>query len=190
MKVRLNLATSPLENHRRFVFGACVAGLVALSLFALLARQTYRDWRESSDIRARAGALQSQMRELRDDRARLEKVFKDPETSRTLDRAAFLNALIIQRSFPWTQIFTDLEQILPEGVRVISIAPQMKDGRVQVKMTVGALSDEAKLDFLRTLEGAKQFTGVQVLSESQATRTDQADRVVLELVTWYSTSGG
>ena len=75
-------------------------------------------------------------------------------------------------------------------MRVISIAPQMKDGRVQVKMTVGALSDEAKLDFLRTLEGAKQFTGVQVLSESRTTRTDQADRVVLELVTWYSTSGG
>lgn len=188
MKVRLNLATVPLENNRRFLLGATLLGLFALTLFVILARQTYRDWRESSEIRAETAALQNQMRELRNARGELERSFKRPEARRTMDRAAFLNGLIEQRSFPWTRIFMDLEQLLPEGVRVISIAPQMKDGRVEVKLVVGVTSDDAKLEFLKTLEGAKEFTGVQVLSEARPSRPDQTDRAVLELLAWYSAS--
>lgn len=188
MKVRLNLATSPLENNRRFLLGASLLGIFALLLFVLLARQAYRDWRESSEIRAETAELQSQIRELRDARVDLERSFKRPEARRTVDRAAFLNGLIEQRSFPWTRIFMDLERLLPEGVRVVSIAPQMKDGRVEVRLVVGATSDDAKLEFLKTLEGAQEFTGVQVLSEARPSRPDTTDRVVLELLTWYSAS--
>lgn len=188
MKVRLNLATAPLENHRRFLLGASLLGILALVLFVGLAQRAYRDWRESSEIRAETSELQSQMRRLRDDRAEMERSFRRPEAKRTIERAAFLNGLIEQRSFPWTRIFMDLERLLPEGVRVVSISPQMKDGQVEVKLVVGALSDDAKLDFLKTLEGSKEFTGVQVLSETRPTRPDVGDRVVLELVAWYSAS--
>jgi Tfp pilus assembly protein PilN len=188
VKVRLNLATAPLENNRRFLLGATLVGLFALALFVLLAQQAYRDWRASSEIRAEMGELQSQMRDLRNARSELERSFKRPEARRTMDRAAFLNGLIEQRSFPWTRIFMDLERLLPEGVRVISIAPEMKEGRVEVKLVVGVTSDEAKLEFLKTLEGAKEFTGVQVVSETRPSRPDQTDRVVLELFAWYSAS--
>lgn len=188
MKVRLNLATAPLENNRRFLLGASLVGIVALLLFVVLARQTYRNWRESSEIRAEMAELQSRMRELRDARAEMERSFKRPEAKRTVERAAFLNGLIEQRSFPWTRIFMDLERLLPEGVRVVSISPQMKDGRVEVKLVVGATSDDAKLDFLKTLEGSREFTSVQVLNESRPSRPDVTDRVVLELVAWYSAS--
>ena len=188
MKVRLNLATAPLENKRRFLLGASAIGIVALVLFFILARQAYHDWRESSEIRAEAAQLQSQMRELRNVRGDLDRAFKLPEAHRTMDRAAFLNGLIEQRSFPWTRIFMDLERLLPEGVRVVSIAPRMKDGRVEVKLVVGATSDEAKLMFLKTLEGAKEFTGVQVLSEGRPNRPDMVEGVVLELLAWYSAS--
>jgi Tfp pilus assembly protein PilN len=186
VKVRLNLATSPLENNRRFIFGAALVGIIALALFLVQARQTYRSWRESTEIRAETAALQTQMRELRNARGDLERAFKRPEAQQTMDRAMFLNGLIEQRSFPWTQVFTDLEHLLPEGVRVISIAPEMKDDRVQVKLLVGATSDDAKLEFLKTLEGAKEFTGVQVLSETRPSRPEQTDRVVLDLLAWYS----
>lgn len=188
MKVRLNLATAPLENNRRFLLGTSLVGIFALVLFVLLARQAYRDWRESSEIRAEMAELQGQMRELRDARAEMERAFKRPEAKRTVERAAFLNGMIEQRSFPWTRIFMDLERLLPEGVRVVSIAPQMKDGRVEVKLVVGATSDDAKLDFLKTLEESKEFTGMQVLSETRPSRPDVTDKVVLELVTWYSAS--
>lgn len=188
MKLRLNLATSPLENNRRFILGASLVGVAALGLFVLLARQAYSDWRESRDIREKTARLETQMRELRDDRQKLERFFKDSDTRRAMDRAAFLNSLIEQRSFPWTRIFMDLERLLPEGVRVVSIAPQMREGRVELRLIVGATSDEAKLKFLQVLERESDFSGVQVLSESRPSRSEQGDKVVLELVAWYSTS--
>ena len=47
-------------------------------------------------------------------------------------RAAYLNSLIQQSAFPWIQIFMDLERILPEGVRVVSIEPKMSGDTVQL----------------------------------------------------------
>ncbi len=62
-------------------------------------------------------------------------------------------------------MFMDLERILPGGVRVISIEPKQVQGRVQVKLSVGTSSDEAKLKFLRALEDSKEFTDIELQNE-------------------------
>jgi Tfp pilus assembly protein PilN len=189
MKIRLNLATEPLENHRRFLLGAALVAVVAFGLFAYLSRAAYLNWRETLEAREEQAEQQADIRDLQRMRRELDDYFRQAETRRVMDRAAFLGSLIQQRSFPWTQIFMDLERLLPDGVRVVSIAPRMEAGRVEVRLTVGATSDEAKLRFLRTLERAGEFRGVQVLSETRPARAADADQVMLELVAWY-TSGG
>ncbi len=186
MKVRLNVATAPFENHRRFLLGSTLLGVVAFGALGVLSMDVYRGWRESRNTREQAGRLEAEMRELRKERRDLEEFFKRPETHRVMDRAAFLNSLIVRRSFPWTRIFMDLEQRLPEGVRVVSISPRMREGRVELKLVVGATSDEGKLQFLKTLERAKEFSSVQVIAERRQERPNEPDKVVLDLVAWYS----
>jgi len=186
MKVRLNLATAPLENHRRFVLGSALVGLAALGTLAGLSMHVYRVQRESRNLRAQAARIEREMREFRAEHRELEAFFKRSDTRRVMDRAAFLNSLIEQRSFPWTRIFMDLERRLPEGVRVVSISPRMREGRVELKLVVGAMSDEGKLEFLKTLEKAKEFTSVQVLSERRQDRPTEPDKILLDLVAWYS----
>jgi len=188
MRVRLNLATSPLENNRRFLLGWSTLGLLAFVLLAIFGFRAYRDWSADRALRRDISRLNSEMNQLRDRRRELEDFFNRPDNLRLRDRAAFLNALIEQRSFPWTKIFLDLEEILPDGVRVISISPKMVAGRVEVKLTIGANSDEAKLKFLQVLESTKAFSRVQLLSESRPTRQGEADQVQIELLTWYVTT--
>ena len=101
-------------------------------------------------------------------------------------RAAYLNGLIEQRAFPWIKIFMDLERILPEGVRVVSIEPRLAGDNVQIKFAVGATTDEGKLKFLQVLETSKEFSSIQLLTESRPNRPDQPDRVMLELQVIYS----
>ena len=101
-------------------------------------------------------------------------------------RAAYLNALIEQRAFPWIKIFMDLERILPEGARVVSIEPKLEGDNVQLRVLVGATSDESKLKFLKALETSPEFSNIQLLSESRPQRPDQTDRVMLDLVAQYS----
>jgi len=186
MKVRLNLATAPFENHRRFLLGSTLLGVVAVGALAALSMDVYRGWRESRNVREQAAGLETEMRQFRKERRELEEFFKRAETRRVMERAAFLNSLIVRRSFPWTRIFMDLEQRLPEGVRVVSISPRMREGRVELKLVVGATSDEGKLEFLKTLERAKEFSSVQVLGERRQDRPSEPDKVLLDLVAWYS----
>ncbi len=81
----------------------------------------------------------------------MQNYFRSPEAQQILDRAAFLNSLISERSFPWTKIFMDLENTLPAGVRVVNIAPTLKNGKAVVQITVGAANDESKIKFLEAV---------------------------------------
>jgi len=185
MKVHLNLATRPLENNRPFLLAASLVGALSLAALGWLALNSYRGWHANRELRAEIGRYQREIRQFRQQRRQLEDFFKLPETRVTLERAAFVNGLILHRSFPWTRVFQDLERYLPEGVRVLSLAPRMNEGRVELRLSVGATSDEAKLKFLKAMEAAQEFSGVQAVAESRPQRADAADRVTLELVAWY-----
>lgn len=191
MKVRLNLATSPLVGHRRFTAGAFVVGLVALLALGLLSQHAYTVWSSDKAARTRQQEYEQQIASLDQQRQALVAFFKQPANVQRRQRAAYLNSLIEQRAFPWIKIFMDLERILPEGVRVISIQPKLVGDTVELKLSVGASSDEAKLKFLKRLEKAPAFSRIELLSESRPTaaaQTAQAqtDQIVLELQAEYS----
>jgi type IV pilus assembly protein PilN len=186
MKVRLNLATSPLENNRRFTVSASAIGFLALLGLLLLSRQAYSVWSSDREFRTRQAAMEGQIASLERQRHTLSSFFEQPETVKRRQRAAYLNALIQQRAFPWIKIFMDLERILPEGVRVVSIEPKLAGDTVQLKLVVGATTDEGKLKFLKTIEKSPEFSSIQLLNESRRVRPDQTDRVVLELLAQYS----
>lgn len=188
MQVRLNLATKPAELNRRFVAGALVLGLVSLVALGLLSYNSYRLWRADRDLRNEITRYESDLRRLSAERRSLEEFFSHPSSRVHRERSAFLNTLITQRSFPWTKIFMDLEKTLPYGVRVINIQPTMQQGRIEVKLTVGANSDGNKLEFLKALDASRQFSGIQVVKETRPTRQGESDVVVLELVTYYATT--
>ena len=105
-----------------------------------------------------------------------------------LDRANFLNSLIGERSFPWTAIFMDLEKTLPPGVRVISIAPKLQNGRAQVQLKVGATDDASKIKFLEAMEKSQTFSGMELKSEASSEQPGSIDRITMELTVWYEIS--
>src|SRR5579863_1905776 len=186
MKVRLNLSTSPLESNRRFTLGASVVGAIAIAALLGLSYRTYSVWQSDKALRGREDALQLQIAKLQQQRQGLSDFFENPQTVQRRQRAAYLNSLIQQRAFPWIKIFMDLERILPEGVRIVSIEPKLDGDTVQLTFLVGAMSDESKLKFLKALEGSPEFSHIELMSESHPVRTDQPDRVMLSLQAEYS----
>lgn len=186
MKVRLNLSTSPLESNRRFALGATLVGTIAVLALLALSYRTYSAWRSDKVLRTREDALELQIGRLQQQREGLSQFFENPQTVARRQRAAYLNSLIQQRAFPWIKIFMDLERILPEGVRVVSIEPKLEGDNVQLTVLVGAMSDESKLKFLKALEGSPEFSHIELLSEQRPTRTDEPDRVLLSLQAQYS----
>jgi type IV pilus assembly protein PilN len=137
-------------------------------------------------LRARQDTLELQIAKLQQQRQGLSEFFENPQTVQRRQRAAYLNSLIQQRAFPWIKIFMDLERILPEGVRVVSIEPKLSGDTVQLTVLVGAMTDEGKLKFLKALENSPEFSHIELLSETRPLRAEQTDRVMLTLQAQYS----
>jgi Tfp pilus assembly protein PilN len=186
MKLRLNLSTTPLENKRPFAAAATVLGAVGLLTFLLLAHAAYTSWRANRQLRSEISHWQSEIRANRQRQAELDAYFQTPQAREVLDRAAFLNSLIGQRSFPWTKIFMDLERTLPPGVRVVKISPKLDNGRAIVDLTVGAESDEGKVKFLEALEKSKVFSDIRVKRDNREAQAGP-DRITVDLTAWYAT---
>ncbi|MBI3404418.1 MAG: hypothetical protein HY046_03065 [Acidobacteria bacterium] len=185
MKIRLNLATAPFQNHRRFLLGAGLVGAIGVGALTVLSLLTVRDLRDSRELRSEINRYSSDNREFKRKRRELEDFFGDPATKKSLDRAAFFNALIDQRSFPWTQVFTVLEKLMPTGARISSLSPKMENGRVEIRLLVGGLSDESVIEFLKRLYAAREFTNIRVVGQSHPNRGELQDKVVLELLANY-----
>src|SRR5438034_1264280 len=90
------------------------------------------------------------------------------------------------KSFNWTNMFMDLEKILPIGVHVISIESKQVNGQASVKLTIGAASDEAKGKFLHALEQSNVFSHLQLINVRPPSRQTAGDQVELELTVIYS----
>lgn len=187
MKVRLNLATSPLEKNRRFVVFSTIIGGVGVLAMVLLSWNVYSMRRSNTTIRLEQARMESDMQALRRRRSDLEAFFNRPETIQRRDLSAFLNGLIAQRAFPWTQIFMDLERNLPDGVRVISIEPRLAEDHLELRLSVGAKTDEGKLKFLKALEDSHAFSHIEVLGETRGGRSGD-DQVLMALNARYSAS--
>jgi Tfp pilus assembly protein PilN len=185
MKIKLNLATSPLEMHRRFFVGTTLLGAAAAIALVVLGLHVYRARVAEEDFRNQMDVIQARTAALRQENAGLEQFFAKPENAKLHDRAAFLNSLIDERSFDWTKMFMDLERILPQGVRVVSISPKMQQGQVEVKLVVGATGDESKLKFLRAIEQSGSFTKIKVIGDRPSTKPEGGERIQVELTAWY-----
>ena len=188
MRVRLNLATRALETHRRFLVGAGLTAFVAGIVFLALGWHVYAVRKVDAELRTRTEKTRLEMAKLEEQRRELERYFGKKDIADLHDRAAFINTIIDARSFNWTMMFMDLEHILPGGVRVISIEPKQVAGHVEVKLNVGATSDEAELKFLHALEESKQFSGIRVVDEHTPTSTGNqvGDQKVVNLTALYS----
>jgi type IV pilus assembly protein PilN len=185
MRVRLNLATKPLETHRKFIAGSTLVGFVGALVFLSLGWHVYLARKANAQMRAKSAKILQQVAELERQRGALERFFALDENARLHDRAAFINSLIDARSFNWTLMFMDLEKVLPPGVRVISIEPKRENGRIGVKFVIAATSDDAKLRFLKALEDSKTFTHIELANSTHPLAGPSGEQIVVELTAVY-----
>jgi Tfp pilus assembly protein PilN len=185
MYVRLNLATNPLLSHRRFLAGSAVVGVLGFLLFLGLGWRAYNLRKAEENLRARESKIEKEMATVGHDRDELQRYFAEQEAAGFQDHAKFVVGVLQARSINWTQMFMDLERILPPGVRVVRIEPRLDKGVVTVHFVVGATSEEAKLKLLKSFESSAAFSHVTLQSERAVTQAG-ADPLTIEFVAEYS----
>lgn len=166
MRVTLNLASRPFFELRPLllrlrVFAAGLA-VLAVILFVLLQGAEHKAARAQATVHNWTVKTQDLQREWQRDQVLMRK----PQNAATLERAQFLNEQFTLKSFSWTTALMDLEKVLPQGVQVISIDPQMtKEGQVIVRLRVDGPRDKA-VQLVSNLEKSPHFLHPMVAGET------------------------
>ncbi|MBI4873382.1 MAG: hypothetical protein HY822_01975 [Acidobacteria bacterium] len=157
-RMRINLASEPFRHDRPMVVASLAASvllagaLVMLSWLAVLGRSQVASEREA------VAKLETQLRTVAAEQSRLEAVVRRPENSEVLERSLLLNTLLQRKGISWTRIFSDLEEVLPHNVRLVSVRPEVNaQNQISLQMLVGAPSSEPVLQLLMTLEKSPLF---------------------------------
>jgi Tfp pilus assembly protein PilN len=161
----LNLAGRPFRNERLPATLFAVAAVVLAGLTAwhvvhvrrLLPSQTEAKHR-------RIAALEDEMQRLRGEAARLQAVRADPGATA---RWALVKELVDRRAFSWTELFGVLEEVLPDGVRLVSITPSVRRGKIELRVVAVVKEADLGWQLVKILEESGHFAEVFPTSEEE-----------------------
>ncbi len=144
--------------------------LAALTLFLL--GVTVNDWGKAGRDRREIAQLQQQIAERDRERAQAQSYLDLAANRSTRDQSQFLNGLIQRKSFSWTRVFEDLEQVMPGNLHVVSLRPELNDqSQMELQMKVACDSRAAAVELVHRMEGSKHFQGAQLVDASEASQT-------------------
>ena len=187
MRLDINLASRAYEDVAQFYrsWGTLVGAAAAVTL--VLLGLTLSSLKSASIVGEQTSKLRAQMAAFDEQKRAAQEVLNRPENRETRDRSRFLNALIARKAFSWTQVFADLEKIVPARVRVVSIKPGLtEDDQFQVEMEVATDSRERMVELVRQLEESKTFRQAQVKSESSQNAPSGPPIVRFDIVALYA----
>lgn len=166
MRITLNLATHPYIELRPLYQRLRVVALLLLITAVVLGWVLSTQKQKAATAEGRATTLDTAIAGTRNERQQAENSMLQPENAAVLNQAHFLNNLFLHKSFSWTAVMMDLEQVLPGGVQVLNIDPVVaKDGTVTIHMRVAGPRDKA-VALVRNLEHSRRFRTPRIVGET------------------------
>ncbi len=172
MRISVNLATKPFVELRPLLLRLRVA-MAALAVLAVgLGLALHSLSAKAAAVEAQSRSIEAQTAAYQQEKQQNEARMRQPANAAVLERSRFLNAVFARKSFSWTAVMMDLERVLPAGVQVTSIEPQVtSDGAVNIRLRVSGDRDRA-VQLVRNLETSSRFVGPRLSGEA-AQQTNQ-----------------
>jgi type IV pilus assembly protein PilN len=181
MRVTLNLASRPYIELRPLYQRLRVVALLLLVTAAAFWWVLRSEQQKATAAQARAGRIDSAITRTHNEELQAEASMRQPQNAAVLTQAQFLNNLFLHKSFSWTAVMMDLEQVLPDNVQVLNIDPVVgKDGSVTIHMRVAGPREKA-VTLVRNLEHSRRFRTPRIVGETA--QQNQNGRPNLEPVT-------
>ncbi len=181
MKNRFNLAARPFVNRRPWRRLTSVLWALGITLLAFNAVLYWGYLTGSADARSELAELRQQLAADGAELDRLGSELARLDVQSQNREVAFLNERIADRRFPWGQLFTDLELVLPWNARLRSLAPQPSErgrrrqaepvtdvaARVMLDISGEARDDDGLLALIDSLYEHPSFDDPKLRHESR-----------------------
>jgi Tfp pilus assembly protein PilN len=185
-RLDINLARRPFTNETLIFI---LVGSLAAGALGLTAWNVYQFVSTGSQVAAladRRQALQEERRDAEREQRRLASSMERARSELLNSRAAFANTIIQAQTFSWTRLFNELEQVMPLGIRLLTIRPRVDDG-LWVRLTGVARNTQAFWELQENLQKWPVFGNVypDAVQPSAATTSLGAGELLISLEMEY-----
>jgi type IV pilus assembly protein PilN len=189
MRLDINLASQPYQDLRNF-WMRWIVGLAALALVTLgVVGYTVGEMLSARRDQKVIETIQDNINALTSRETSAKGFLNQPDNRTTRDRSQFLNELFHRKAFSWTQVFQDLERVMPPRLHVVSIHPELTtSNQLEIKLAVGGDTHAHALELVKKMEDSKRFQGTQINQESRAVggnQTGTGDAVLFDITAQY-----
>jgi type IV pilus assembly protein PilN len=186
----LNLSTRPFKPYRVANLGlfALLMILIAVTAVQLYSYQRYSALASAS--REEEAMKRREADNLSEKTRSLNQKMTAQSAGIKLSEVELLNQMLLKKSFSWTRLLANLESLVPEDVRLMSLRPVVDaQGKILLNMDVRGrtLTDATK--FLKALENSRVFSDV-VLAIEEKKGSSTSGEVEFSLSTYYAPGGG
>jgi hypothetical protein len=188
MRLNINLASQKFEDVRQFYVRWSIAIGSAAALLLLLIGLAAMNYSSSSKSGQRIKELRERIDSLQKERAAAERVSNLPENHDVNLQKNYWNRQINRRQLSWTQLFNDLQKIMPARAYVSSVHPEITlDNRLKLTLMIKGDTHDNGLELVKKMEKSSRFRGAAISSEG--TEKDQKTGMELfkfDIVTYYT----
>jgi Tfp pilus assembly protein PilN len=190
MRSSINLSSEPYENLRPLRAAVALLALLAVVLSLTVAWKARHNRGETRVLAEQSDRLDRDLVNLRREQRDLTQWLFRPEVQTIRDRSAFLNSLIVKKSLSWSELFIDMEKVLPAKVQVAAIRPSHNDSaQAQLNLTVLSLTVAPLVELLKNLEASPQFAKPVVNSQRYPGEKSTDPTIALDLSVLYQQNG-
>lgn len=167
--LHLNLASRPYEDRR--LFYATIAGTaLVIAALTFLNVDTYLQYRvHTKQTRNEIERLDAQTEQEQERGQMATEQLRSIDVAALSRQTAFINAQLAERTFSWSELLDQLENVLADDVRITSISPSFRpDGIVHLELTCEAKSGDGLVNMLNRFNGNPHFANAFPTVESNA----------------------
>jgi Tfp pilus assembly protein PilN len=188
MRLNINLASQKFEDVRQFyVRWSVTIGLSAL-LLVLLIGAAWINFTGSAKSGQRIKELQTEIADLQRQRTQAEAISNRPENHDVTAQKNYWNKQINRRQLSWTQLFNDLQRIMPARAYLSSVHPEVTpDNRLKLTLVVMGDTHDNGLELQKKMERSERFRSPQIITETtQKAQKTESPLYKFDIVTYYT----
>lgn len=155
--IHLNLASRPYRDYRPVYAVIVVVSLVTAFLMLNNVETFYRYISETRSTRTKIANLEAEARREKDKAQSVEQRLRGLDLA-TLDaRTRYINDRLAQRAFSWSTLLDELESVVPDDVRLVSVAPSFGESSITLSLQFQSKSPGGMVETINNMQADPQF---------------------------------
>ncbi len=156
--LHLNLASRPYRDYRPVYAVVVAMSLIAAFLMLNNVETYYRYTRDTRSTRTKIATIEAQTQQERQREQSVQQRIKGLDLSRLGAQTKFVNAKLAERAFSWSTLLDELESVLADDVRLLSVTPGFDgDGTINLSLEFLSKSADGLIKTINRMHADPQF---------------------------------